>query len=616
MLTTVSKVDPLRVLYQLGEQEYLELERDPAMRNAELELVLSDGTVFPHKGHVLLTGRNVDVRTGTIAAIGLFPNPGNVLRPGQYAKVRAVVKVRKGAILVPQRAVNEMQGAYQVAVVGADDKAQIRTVKAAERVGSMWVIESGLCPGRARRRRRVLARQDGDDRRARRRRGGRGFGDGRAAPDRRAPGSDAMARFFINRPIVAIVIAILTVLGGLVAMLGLPVAQFPDIVPPLIQIQTSYPGADALTIEQSVATPIEQQMNGVEDMLYLQSVNANDGTITVRVTFDVGTDRNADQVNAQNRVAQALPSLPVEVNQFGLTYRKTQGTPLVLISLYSPKGTYDGLFLGNYALINVNDALYRVNGVGQVLNFGASEYAMRIWIHPDQLAKLGLTVGDLSRAVQQQSTVNPAGQVGAEPAPKGQEFTYAVRSQGRLLTPEQFAKIVVRLNPGRLGRAPRRRLAHRARRADVQADRTHEREGGVDHRHLPGAGIERARRVPGRPQGDGRAQGALPGGHRLRGLRRHDGARHGRHPRDRHHALRGDASRPPRRLPVPPELAGDAHPARRRARCRSSARSPSFRSSGSRSTRCRSSGSSSRSGSSSTTRSSSSRPSSTTSRRG
>ncbi len=147
VLTTVSKVDPLRVLYQLGEQEYLELQRDPAMRNAELELVLSDGSAFPHKGHVLLMGRNVDVRTGTIAAIGLFPNPGNALRPGQYAKVRAVVKVRKGAILVPQRAVSEMQGAYQVAVVGADDKAQIRTVKAAERIGSMWVIESGLSPG-------------------------------------------------------------------------------------------------------------------------------------------------------------------------------------------------------------------------------------------------------------------------------------------------------------------------------------------------------------------------------------------------------------------------------------------------------------------------------------
>ncbi len=256
-----------------------------------------------------------------------------------------------------------------------------------------------------------------------------------------------MARFFINRPIVAIVISIVTVLGGLIALFGLPIEQFPDIVPPLIQIQTSYPGADAQTIEQSVATPIEQQMNGVEDMLYLQSVNANDGTMTVRVTYDVGTDRNTDQVNSQNRVSQALPNLPPEVNQFGITYRKTQGTPLILVSLYSPKNTYDGLFLGNYALINVNDAIYRVPGVGQVVNFGAAEYAMRIWLNPDQMAKLGLTVGDIRQAVQAQSTVNPAGQIGAEPAPKGQEFTYAVRAVGRLVTPEQFENVVVRLNP-------------------------------------------------------------------------------------------------------------------------------------------------------------------------
>jgi HAE1 family hydrophobic/amphiphilic exporter-1 len=256
-----------------------------------------------------------------------------------------------------------------------------------------------------------------------------------------------MATFFINRPIVAIVISIVIVLGGLVAMSGLPIAQFPDLVPPLIQIQGSYPGADALTIEQSVATPIEQQMNGVEDSLYIQSVNASDGTFTERVTFDVGTDRNSDQVNAQNRVAQAAPSLPPEVNQFGLTYRKTQGLPLMLIALYSPKGTYPALFLGNYALININDALYRVPGVGQVLNFGASEYAMRIWLKSDQLGKLGLTVNDVLRAVQSQNTVNPAGQIGAEPAPAGQEFTYTVRAQGRLTKPEEFANIVVRINP-------------------------------------------------------------------------------------------------------------------------------------------------------------------------
>src|SRR6202165_5579832 len=156
-----------------------------------------------------------------------------------------------------------------------------------------------------------------------------------------------MARFFINRPVVAIVISIVTVLGGFIALFGLPIEQFPATAPPLIQIATSYPGADAQTIEQSVATPIEQQMNGVEDMLYVQSVNASDGTITERVTFDVGTDRNADQVNAQNRVSQAAPSLPPEVNQFGLTYRKTQGVPLMIVALYSPKGTYPGIFLGN-----------------------------------------------------------------------------------------------------------------------------------------------------------------------------------------------------------------------------------------------------------------------------
>jgi HAE1 family hydrophobic/amphiphilic exporter-1 len=256
-----------------------------------------------------------------------------------------------------------------------------------------------------------------------------------------------MARFFINRPVVAIVISIVTVLGGLVALFGLPVEQFPDIIPPLIQITGNYPGADALTIEQSVATPIEQQMNGVENMLYVQSVNAGDGSFSTRVTFDVGTDRNTAQVNAQNRVTQAAPSLPTEVNQFGLSYRKTQGSPIMLISLYSPNKTYDPLFIGNYAMINVNDAIYRVPGVGQVLNFGASEYAMRIWVKPDVLAKLGLTAGDLQRAIQQQNAVNPAGQIGAEPVPNGQEFTYTVRAQGRLVTPEEFGAIVVRLNP-------------------------------------------------------------------------------------------------------------------------------------------------------------------------
>jgi len=256
-----------------------------------------------------------------------------------------------------------------------------------------------------------------------------------------------MSRFFVNRPIVAIVIAIVTVLAGLVAMGALPIAQFPDIIPPQIAVTATYTGADAQTIEQSVATPLEQQMNGVDNMLYMQSTNGNDGTMQLTVTFDVATDPNIDQVNVQNRIAQAQPNLPPDVNTFGLTMRKSTGFPMLVISLASPKSTYDALFLANYANINMIDALYRVPGVGEVRIFGAGDYAMRIWVKPDRLAKLGLTVSDLVRAVQQQSTVNPAGQIGSLPAPIGQEMTYTVRAQGRLQTPEEFGAIAVRSNP-------------------------------------------------------------------------------------------------------------------------------------------------------------------------
>jgi HAE1 family hydrophobic/amphiphilic exporter-1 len=255
-----------------------------------------------------------------------------------------------------------------------------------------------------------------------------------------------ISNFFIKRPIVAMVIAIVTVIVGLIAMLGLPLAQFPEILPPQIIVSTNYTGADAVTIEQSVSTPLEQQMNGVDNMLYMQSINANDGTEQLLVTFGVDTDVNIDQVNVQNRVAQAEPNLPTDVSQFGLSTRKSTGLPMLVFALYSPNKTYGSLFLANYANININDVLYRVPGVGDVRVFGSSDYAMRIWVKPDALSKLGLAVPDLVKAVKEQSNVNPSGRIGADPAPEGQEKTYTVRAQGRLQTPEEFGQIIVRAN--------------------------------------------------------------------------------------------------------------------------------------------------------------------------
>jgi HAE1 family hydrophobic/amphiphilic exporter-1 len=256
-----------------------------------------------------------------------------------------------------------------------------------------------------------------------------------------------MSSFFINRPIVAMVISIVMTMVGIAAYLSLPVAQFPDIVPPEIQVKTTYTGADALTVEQSVATPIEQEMSGVDNMNYMQSVNGNDGTLKLTVNFEVGTDVNTDQILSQMRSNQASSQLPEDVNKFGVTVQKSTSSPLIMFALFSPKGTYDNVFLANYANINLNDEFTRVKGIASVTVFGAGEYAMRIWVKPDQLAKLGLTIPEILNAVQAQNTVNPAGTIGGEPIPKGQEFAYAVRSQGRLQSAEEFGEIVVRANP-------------------------------------------------------------------------------------------------------------------------------------------------------------------------
>lgn len=256
-----------------------------------------------------------------------------------------------------------------------------------------------------------------------------------------------MADFFIRRPIVAMVISILTVIVGLISLSRLPIAEYPNVSPTLIQATTTYRGAAAEAVMESVASPIESKVNGVDKLLYMQSYNANDGKMTLNMTFDVGTDVDIMQVNAQNRVGQAQAQLPDAVKREGVVVNRSSPDILMVIGLSSPQETYDAIFLGNYADINLVDSIKRVRGVGDVKNFTAQDYAMRVWLRPDKLALLGVTPTDVSNAIKEQNAQAPAGRIGAEPAPPGQESQYNIRAQGLLKEPEEFQEIIVRSNP-------------------------------------------------------------------------------------------------------------------------------------------------------------------------
>src|SRR5258705_568721 len=232
-----------------------------------------------------------------------------------------------------------------------------------------------------------------------------------------------MARFFVNRPIVAIVLSIIIVVLGVVAMRGLPIAKHRDFVPPMVQVTTTFIGASATDVEASVATPLEKKTSGGEKGIYMKSANGNDGTLTLQVSFEVGSNQDMDNVFTQNRVSEAMPQMPQSVKNYGVTVKKALPFPLLVISVKSPNGSYDSNFLSNYTTININDTIARIPGVGQINLFGGSDYAMRIWLRPDRIGRLGITVPDIVNAINSQNQLTPAGQIGAAPRAGRTGFT-------------------------------------------------------------------------------------------------------------------------------------------------------------------------------------------------
>ena len=492
VLATIVQLDPIWVNFNASERDVLQVranlasrgETTAALLGMPVEVGLQTETGYPHKGKLDYVAPNVDPSTGTLAAratlensrprsaAGLFrAHPHSVAAAAGAAGARCRARQRSGR---PLRAGGQ-QGQRRRAAQGRAGPAGRRPARHRKRPDQ----------GRSCRRRRHHARHPRREGRCR-----AALRVGRKL----ARDPTMISKFFIERPVLANVLAILMVLIGAVALYGLPIAQYPDVVPPTVQVTTRYPGASARTLMDTVALPIEQQVNGVENMIYMQSTSASDGSYTLTVTFKIGTDLDNAQVLVQNRVATALSSLPQAVQAQGVTVQKRSTAILLFVTLTSPDGRYDSLYLANYATINLKDELSRLPGVGNVNVFGAGQYSMRIWLDPEKLKARSLNAQDVVLALQQQSQEVTAGQVGMPPTPPGVDFQYTIEIAGPARRCRPIRERHRQDRQQRRGHAGARRRPRRARRANLQPGFHARRQAGRRHRHLSVAGRQRARR--------------------------------------------------------------------------------------------------------------------------
>ena len=440
LLATIVSTDPIRFEFTFDEASYLRYERlakngrDVASRGAGVKVALKliDEPDFVHQGHMDFVNNVIDGATGTIRARALFDNPNGVFTPGMFGRVRVPASPPYEALLVPDAAVGSEQTRKYLLVVGADNKVQQKYVTLGQLASDgLRVIKTGLAPAdrvvveglmHARAGIQVTPQEQG------------------AKPAPKPTAIEIAMRishFFIDRPIFASVVSIVIVILGGVGFSRLPVAQYPEIAPPTITVTGQYPGASADVVAATVVTPIEQQINGVENMIYMASNSTGDGSFTISVTFDIGTNLDTAQVQVQNRVAVAQPRLPVDVRNIGVTVNKSSPDIMMVVHLYSPDKSRDTLFMSNYATLEITDALSRIDGVGSIIVFGSRDYAMRIWLDPDRMQSLGLTANDVILALQGQNVQVASGVLSQPPVGQPRAFQISVQTLGRLKDAER-----------------------------------------------------------------------------------------------------------------------------------------------------------------------------------